>query len=169
VCGEEGQRRTAKEVMVLTASWNKVIEDSCSVSKCPWKKSEGKNLGGREILKRKLIADLGLSRRQSVLVMNVMLEEMIAALKRGCEVEFPFGKLTRVKRHFGQWWDKFDDYPAHRQPWTVEFELSPAGQEQLFGPQEKAERAYLEAAWKPPAREKRERGGKKQRRVRSGK
>jgi hypothetical protein len=39
------------------------------------------------------------------------------------------------------------------QPWTVEWELSPEGGEQLFGPLEDGERAYREAAWKAPERE----------------
>jgi hypothetical protein len=54
-----------------------------------------KNLG-RAYLVGKLQAQ-GLSRRRSVLVVNVILERMIRALKRGWEVDFPLGKLKRVK------------------------------------------------------------------------
>ena len=59
-----------------------------------------KNLG-RAYLVGKLQAQ-GLSRRQSVLIVNVILEQMIHALKRDSEVEFPLGKLRRVKRHFNK-------------------------------------------------------------------
>ena len=76
--------------------------------------SKPKNLG-RAYLVGKLQAR-GLSRRQSVLIVNVILERMIRALKRGWEVEFPFGKLRRVKRHFSDWWDAIDDWPANRDP-----------------------------------------------------
>ena len=44
---------------------------------------------------------------------------MVEELKRGRDVEFPFGKLKRVKRHFSQWWDAVDDSPANRQRYTV--------------------------------------------------
>ena len=56
---------------------------------------------GRAYLVGKLQAR-GLSRRQSVLMVNVVLERMICALCRGWEVEFPLGKLRRVKRHFNK-------------------------------------------------------------------
>jgi nucleoid DNA-binding protein len=55
--------------------------------------SKPKNLG-RAYLVGKLQAR-GLSRRRSVLIVNVILSRMIDALKRGREVEFPFGKLKR--------------------------------------------------------------------------
>ena len=75
--------------------------------------------------------DCGLSRRQAVLVVNVILERMIKALKRGREVEFPFGKLKRVKRHFGEHWDAIDDHPANREPYTVEHEMNEAEDQEL--------------------------------------
>ena len=76
-------------------------------------KKKPQNLG-RAYLVGKLMAR-GLSRRQSVLVVNVILERMIHALRSGWEVEFPFGKLKRVRRHFSEEWDYIDDWPAHRQ------------------------------------------------------
>ena len=54
--------------------------------------SKTRNLG-RAYLIGKLQAQ-GLSRRRSVLIVNVILSRMIHALKRGWEVEFPFGKLN---------------------------------------------------------------------------
>ena len=87
---------------------------------------------GRAYLVGKLM-DQGLSRRQSVLVVNVILERMVYALRRGWEVEFPFGKLKRVRRHFGKEWDHIDDWPADRQPYTVAWELDEAGERLLNG------------------------------------
>jgi len=52
-----------------------------------------------------------------------------------------------------EWWDSNDDWPAHRRPYRVEWELSPDGREQFFGPLEKQERAYLEKIWEAPRRE----------------
>ena len=71
--------------------------------------------------------------RQAVRVINVILAEMKKALKRGGEVEFPFGKLKRVKRHFSKWWDAADDTPAHRNPYTVEHQLDESGDQELNG------------------------------------
>jgi hypothetical protein len=42
------------------------------------------------------------------------------ALSRSCAVEFPFGRLMRVKRHFSKWWDTVEYYPANRQPHALE-------------------------------------------------
>ena len=77
-------------------------------------KSKPKNLG-RAYLVGKLRAR-GLPRRQSVLIVNVILDLMIRALKRGWEVEFPLGKLRAVKRHFSKLRDVIDDWPANRGP-----------------------------------------------------
>ncbi|HUD54174.1 MAG TPA: hypothetical protein VMR02_03030 [Terracidiphilus sp.] len=91
--------------------------------------SKPKNLG-RAYLIGKLQAQ-GLSRRQAVLTVNVILERMIHALRRGWEVEFPFGKLKRVKRHFSKLWDAIDDWPANRDPQTIVHELDEAGAREL--------------------------------------
>jgi hypothetical protein len=58
---------------------------------------------------------------------------MIRALKRGGEVEFPFGKLKRVKRHFSKLWDAVGDTPANRNYYTVEHQLDEAGDQELNG------------------------------------
>jgi hypothetical protein len=61
-----------------------------------------------------------LSQRQAVRVVNLVFAEMAAALKRGSAVEFPFGRLKRVKR-VSKRWQHMDDEPM--QPYTVEREL----------------------------------------------
>ena len=91
--------------------------------------SKTRNLG-RAYLVGKLQAR-GLSRRRSVLIVNVILSRMIHALKRGREVEFPFGKLKRVKRHFSKWWDAIDDWPANRDSYTIVHEVDEAGDREL--------------------------------------
>ena len=99
-----------------------------------------------------------MSRRDSVRVLNFIFEQMKQALARDEEVEFAGGKLTRVKK-LSRHWELLRDEPMN--PWTVDWELSPEGQEQLFGPLAKEERAYLETVWKAPKPEKRERRGRK--------
>jgi hypothetical protein len=91
--------------------------------------SKPRNLG-RAYLVGKLRAQ-GLSRRQSVLIVNIILERMIRALKRGWEVEFPFGNLKRVNRRFGKLWRAIDDWPANRDPYTIVHELDLAGDREL--------------------------------------
>jgi hypothetical protein len=91
--------------------------------------SKPKNLG-RAYLVGKLRAR-GLSRRRSVLIVNVILSLMIHALKRGREVEFPFGKLKRVERHFSKLWDAIDDWPANQDPHTIVHEVDEAGDREL--------------------------------------
>jgi hypothetical protein len=91
--------------------------------------SKPKNLG-RAYLVGKLQAG-GLSRRQAVLIVNVILKRMIYALRRGWEVEFPLGKLKPVKRHFSKLWDAIDDWPANRDPHTIVHELDEAGDRAL--------------------------------------
>ncbi len=136
-------------------------------SRVDWMKKEPKSFG-RANLEKKL-REQGLSRRQSVAVVNVILGRMIHALKRGDEVEFPGGKLQRVERYFGKCWEDMDDTPANRDPYTVEWVLSREGWEQLYGPLEKEERACLEALWVAPEPEKRERRGGKKKTVPAGK
>jgi hypothetical protein len=86
---------------------------------------------GRAYLVGKL-RERGLSRRQAVVVVNVILERMIKALRRGEEVEFPIGKLRRVRRHFSNYWDGENDWPANRQGYTVEWYLDKEGLRLLF-------------------------------------
>lgn len=66
-----------------------------------------------------------------MLIVNVILSRMIHAMKRGREVEFPFGKLKRVKRHFSKLWDAIDDWPADRDPYTIGHEVDEAGDREL--------------------------------------
>ncbi len=77
---------------------------------------------GRADLVEKLMSKCGPSRRESVVVVNTILERMINHLHRGHTVEFPYGTLRRVRRHFGQQWDWDDDWPANRNPYTIEWD-----------------------------------------------
>jgi len=82
-----------------------------------------------------LVAQLqrrGVSRRFAVRILNCVFGEMKKALARGKEVEFPCGRLRRVRRHFSDYWDSVDDWPANRQGYTVEWELNEAGARLLF-------------------------------------
>jgi len=81
---------------------------------------------GRAYLVGKL-RSRGLSRRQAVLVVNEMLDSMVQSLRRGMEVQFPLGKLTLDKQHFGRRWEAMDDWPAHRNLYRVVHELDAAG------------------------------------------
>jgi hypothetical protein len=56
-------------------------------------------------------------------ILNAVFLEMRMALQKGQEVEFPFGTLKRARRHFSEWWDAVDDWPANRDGYTVEWEL----------------------------------------------
>jgi hypothetical protein len=91
--------------------------------------SKPKNLGRAYLIGK--LRERGLSRRKAVLVVNVILKRMIYALRRGWEVEFPFGKLKRVKRHFSKVWDAIDDWPANRDPYTIVHEVDEAGDREL--------------------------------------
>ena len=104
----------------------------------------------------------GMSRRDAVRMINFIFKELKRALARNDEVEFACGTLLRVRKSFGEWWGSHD-WPAHLQGYTVEWELSPAGEELLCGPLDEEERAYLEAIREPAAPEKRERRGRKKR------
>lgn len=61
----------------------------------------------------------GLSRRQSVQVVNAILEGMIHALRCGEDVEIPFGQLRRIRRYFNKWREAADDWPADQDTYTV--------------------------------------------------
>ena len=87
---------------------------------------------GRSYLVGKL-RERGMSRRLAVRIVNLIFAEMVKALKRGRAVEFPFGRLKRVQRHFSKWWDAVGDTPANRNPYTVEHELDEAGDRLLNG------------------------------------
>jgi hypothetical protein len=57
-------------------------------------KSEGKNLGGEEYLKKKLI-ERGMSRRGALRMLSFLFEQMKRALARGEAVKLTYGKLVR--------------------------------------------------------------------------
>lgn len=97
-------------------------------------KTKPKSVGRAYLVGR--LRDQGLPRRQAVLVVNVILDRMIHALRRGREVEFPFGTLNRVERHFSEYWDSVHDSPANRSPYVVEYELDEEGYRLLDGNQE---------------------------------
>ena len=92
---------------------------------------EDRSRGARAYLVSKSVADLGLSRRRSVSVVNAILEAMVKALARGRDVEFPFGRLSRVRQYF--------DAHSHtlRGPARYTFEWIPswAGLKELLGPE----------------------------------
>ena len=75
--------------------------------------------------------------------MNAILDVMIMALGRGRDVEFPFGRLSRVRTQFGARWGNHDDRPAHRDPYSVQWIPSWEGLKQLLGP-EAAEQEAVE-------------------------
>ena len=75
----------------------------------------------------------GLSKRQAVRIVNFIFAEMKKALRRGRDVQFPFGTLKRVKRHFSEWWNFIEDHPANKDPYTVEHDLDEEGERQLNG------------------------------------
>jgi nucleoid DNA-binding protein len=56
---------------------------------------QAKTLVTRDIIRE--LRTRGLSRRQAVRIFNAILDEMKAALKRGEEVEWPFGSLKTVR------------------------------------------------------------------------
>ena len=97
-----------------------------------------RSLGGRGYLVEKL-GERGLSRRQAVRILNFILNEMKKTLRRGGSVEFPLGKLVRVRRHFSKHWDNVDDWPANRQRYTVSWELDEAG-DRLLNPERRKPR-----------------------------
>lgn len=62
------------------------------------------------------LQERGLSRRQAVRILNEIFEEMSHALKRGEEMDFPMGKLIRVKKRLSKRWRIMDHEPP--QPYT---------------------------------------------------
>jgi len=87
---------------------------------------------GRGFLVRKL-REHGMSRRGAVLVLNGIFKEMRAALARGEEVEFPFGKLERVAHKHRQQEGHFLDKVRmiYKKPFTVAHATDEAGEKLL--------------------------------------
>jgi hypothetical protein len=81
---------------------------------------------GRSYLVSKLV-ESGLSRRESVLVINAILKWMTARLRRGRAVPLPFGMLERARRWYGEEWESRNDWPANRNPYTVTVESVKSG------------------------------------------
>src|SRR5271169_4786491 len=90
---------------------------------------KGRNLGGRAYLVEKL-REHGMSRRQALRILNVVFREMGEALKRGEDLEFPFGYLKAIKK-LSKRWEAIGDEPMR--PYTVEHELDEEGWRLLAG------------------------------------
>jgi hypothetical protein len=88
-------------------------------------------MGGREYLVKKLKADCGLGRRQALAVVNIILERMAHHLRLGHTVEFPYGCLKKVERHFSKMWDARSDCPADRDPYMIDWEVNQEGEREL--------------------------------------
>lgn len=70
------------------------------------------------------LRERGLSRRRAVLILDFVLDEVCAALKRGESVEFANGSLKRVRHAHRQQQGRFLNRNAtiYRKPYTVAFE-----------------------------------------------
>jgi nucleoid DNA-binding protein len=93
--------------------------------------SKTKAMNKRYIVAR--LRERGLSRRDAVHFLNAVLAEMAAALKRGEEVEAPFGYLKRVpharKKQHGLFLNKITT--IYKKPYTVVLEVDADGEELL--------------------------------------
>jgi len=71
----------------------------------------------------------GLSRRNSVRILNFVLDEMAKALKRGEKVEFPFGTLLRVRHQHAKkrGWFLEKIITIYKKPYSVKHELDEKG------------------------------------------
>lgn len=67
------------------------------------------------------LREVGLSRRDAVRIFNAILDEMKEALKRGEEVEWPFGTLKRVAqpRRSMRGWFLYKITTLYKKPFTV--------------------------------------------------
>lgn len=85
-------------------------------------KSKGRAYLVKELQRR------GVSRRQAVKILDLVFSEVSQALKRGEEVEFPFGRLRRVRSRLVN-----KNWVRDRRGYTVDLELDEAG-ERLLSP-----------------------------------
>ena len=71
------------------------------------------------------LQERGLSRRQSVKILNFTLDEVAATLARGEEVEFPFGSLKRVHHPHMKTdgWFLGRNTTIYKKPYTVALEV----------------------------------------------
>lgn len=100
---KRGQLRVAK---------SPVIDHYSGVRRGRQEEEVAKNIGRAYLVNR--LGALGFSRRQSVEIINAILDCMIRALRRGEKVEFPYGWLGRMNSRYSQWWDYID----HSQPFV---------------------------------------------------
>jgi hypothetical protein len=89
--------------------------------------SKPKNLGRAYLVGA--LRKRGLSRRESVCIVNFVLREMAQALKRGESVEFPLGALRRVRHQHSKTRGWFLDRltSTYKKPYTVKHELDEKG------------------------------------------
>ena len=87
---------------------------------------------GRADLVKLLEESEGLSRRKATLVVNAILEAMIARLKRGRKVKLPYGRLEVVRRYFNAYWKRIDDWPADQPGYTVGWVLDLKDEMELY-------------------------------------
>ena len=85
----------------------------------------------------------GVSRRFALQILDVIFREMSQALKRGEEVEFPFGKLKRVRYDSIRYLHLIEGWPACGEGYTVIHKLDEVGVHRLngIGRQESAHRS----------------------------
>lgn len=97
-----------------------------------WTELKGKHLAGRAYLQAQLLKR-GFSRRRSLRVLNFIFREMSAALARGEEVEFPFGKLKIVRYKHGKTQGKFVNgiTTIYKNPFTVVHVMDARGEKRL--------------------------------------
>ena len=83
----------------------------------------------------KKLREVGLSRREAVRILDSVLGEMTAALKRGESVEFAFGSLNRVRHTHKQQQGRFLNRTTtiYQRPYTVVLQVDAAGQRLLQG------------------------------------
>ena len=106
---------------------------------------KAKKLGRRAYLVQKLMDGQHLSRRKATEIVNIVLERMIAALKRDHEVEFPLGKLKLVPHHHRMQEGKFlgRKRTIYRRRWTVVHEMDEKGNRLLNPPPPKPKRRVV--------------------------
>jgi len=89
--------------------------------------SKPKNLGRAYLIDK--LRERGLSRRNSVRILNFVLDEMTQALRRGEKVEFPFGTLLRVRHQHAKkrGWFLEKIITIYKKPYSVKHELDEKG------------------------------------------
>jgi len=92
---------------------------------------QGKSKGRAYLVKE--LRKHGVSRRWAVRILDVIFREMSRALKRGEEVEFPFGKLKRIRYPASRYSYLIEDWPAGGTGYTVIHLLDGVGERLLNG------------------------------------